>query len=69
MILKDDPDWPAEKIDSAMNGEKETTCILKNKIPIYIGYFTAWVEDTGEISFFPDVYEKDKSNASNLVME
>lgn len=69
VILKDDPDWPAEKIDTAMNGEKETTCILKNKIPIYIGYFTAWVEDTGEISFFPDVYEKDKSNPSNLVME
>lgn len=69
VILKDDPDWPEEKINDAMNGEKETTCILKNKIPIYIGYFTAWVEDTGEISFFPDVYEKDKSNSSNLVME
>ncbi|MEP7095062.1 MAG: L,D-transpeptidase family protein, partial [Flavobacterium sp.] len=71
VILKDDPDWPAEKINEAMNGEKETTCILKNKIPIYIGYFTAWVsEDTGEISFFPDVYEKDKqANKLNVVME
>ncbi|SNR23347.1 murein L,D-transpeptidase [Flavobacterium sp. ov086] len=58
-ILKDDPDWPVSKIDSAMSGEKETTCKLKNKIPIYIGYFTAWVSDDGEIGFYPDVYDRD----------
>ncbi|RZJ51854.1 MAG: L,D-transpeptidase [Flavobacterium sp.] len=60
-ILKDDPEWPVDKIDNAMNGEKETTCMLKKKIPIYIGYFTAWVNDEGEISFFPDVYGRDES--------
>lgn len=60
-ILKDDPDWPVDKIDQAMSGEKETTCKLKNKIPIYIGYFTAWVNDDGEIGFYPDVYDRDPS--------
>jgi len=60
-ILKDNPDWPVDKIENAMSGEKETTCMLKNKIPIYICYFTAWVNDeTGEISFFADVYDRDK---------
>jgi murein L,D-transpeptidase YcbB/YkuD len=58
-ILKDDPDWPAAKIDQAMSGQKETTCTLKNKIPIYIGYFTAWVSEDGEIGFYPDVYDRD----------
>lgn len=58
-ILKDDPDWPVDKINQAMSGEKETTCKLKNKIPIYIGYFTAWVTDDGEIGFYPDVYDRD----------
>ncbi|SFC64253.1 L,D-transpeptidase family protein [Flavobacterium phragmitis] len=60
-ILKDDPDWPVDKIDKAMSGEKETTCMLKRKIPVYIGYFTAWVQDNGEINFFPDVYSRDES--------
>ncbi|MBZ4036386.1 L,D-transpeptidase family protein [Flavobacterium sp. 17A] len=60
-ILKDDPDWPVEKIDKAMSGEKETTCMLKNKIPVYIGYFTAWVQDNGDIDFFADVYGRDDS--------
>ncbi|WP_163409030.1 L,D-transpeptidase family protein [Flavobacterium ajazii] len=73
VILKDDPDWTDQKIDVAMNGEKETTCILKNKIPIYIGYFTTWVnEETGEIYFYPDVYQKDKpqpEDAKSLVMD
>ncbi|MFH6998172.1 murein L,D-transpeptidase [Flavobacterium sp. FlaQc-57] len=59
-ILKDDPDWPVDKIDKAMSGEKETTCMLKTKIPIYIGYFTAWVNDDGEIGFYPDVYDRDQ---------
>jgi len=60
-ILKDNPDWPVDKIENAMSGEKETTCMLKNKIQIYICYFTAWVNDeTGEISFFADVYDRDK---------
>ncbi|PKB17036.1 L,D-transpeptidase family protein [Flavobacterium sp. 5] len=59
-ILKNDPDWSIEKIDNAMSGEKETTYELKNKIPVYIGYFTAWVsDDNGEISFFDDIYGKD----------
>jgi murein L,D-transpeptidase YcbB/YkuD len=60
-ILKDDPDWPVDKIDSAMSGEKETTCMLKRKIPVYIGYFTCWVQDNGEVNFFPDVYDRDQS--------
>jgi murein L,D-transpeptidase YcbB/YkuD len=65
-ILKDYPDWPIDRIDKSMSGEKETVCMLKNKIPIYIGYFTAWVNDAGEISFYKDVYDRD-SRLSTLL--
>jgi len=74
-ILKNDPDWSIEKIDSAMNGGKETSYELKNKIPIYMGYFTAWVsDDTGEINFFADIYGKDINaeqlqSSNSVVME
>ena len=66
LILKYDPDWPVERINNAMNGEKETTCILKKKIPVHIGYFTTWVNDSGEISFFNDIYERDDRLAELL---
>jgi murein L,D-transpeptidase YcbB/YkuD len=66
LILKDDPDWPIERINEAMKGEKETVCILKKKIPIHIGYFTAWVNDSGEISFYNDIYLRDDRLAELL---
>jgi murein L,D-transpeptidase YcbB/YkuD len=58
-ILENDPEWPVERIEEAMLGVKETPCILKKVIPIYIGYFTAWVGDSGEINFYFDIYQRD----------
>jgi murein L,D-transpeptidase YcbB/YkuD len=58
-ILKDDQSWTPKKIDAAMNGGKETTCSLKNKIPVYIGYFTALVDESGEFFLYEDVYNRD----------
>lgn len=34
--------------------------LLKNPIPIYIQYFTAEVDWSGKLNFFPDVYNRDK---------
>jgi murein L,D-transpeptidase YcbB/YkuD len=65
-ILKDDPSWTPEKIKEAMNSGKETWYTLKNKIPVYIGYFTAWVDDEGEIHFYDDIYKRDETLASLL---
>jgi murein L,D-transpeptidase YcbB/YkuD len=58
-ILKDDPNWTPAKVDAAMNSGKETSYSLKNKIPVYIGYFTALVNEQGEINFYQDVYDRD----------
>jgi murein L,D-transpeptidase YcbB/YkuD len=66
LILKDDPDWPITRINEAMKGEKETAYILKKKIPIHIGYFTAWVNDLGEINFYNDIYIRDERLAELL---
>nr|WP_315210920.1 L,D-transpeptidase family protein [uncultured Flavobacterium sp.] len=66
LILKDDPDWPIERINEAMKGEKETIYLLKKKIPIHIGYFTAWVNDSGEINFYNDIYIRDERLAELL---
>jgi L,D-transpeptidase YcbB len=59
-LLKEDPDWPVEKINEAMSGKEETPYILKSKIPIYIGYYTAWVHDDGQINFYTDIYDRDE---------
>jgi murein L,D-transpeptidase YcbB/YkuD len=58
-MLKDYPEWTQARIDEAMAGKEETTFKLPNKIPIYITYFTTWANDSGEISFYQDVYDRD----------
>lgn len=58
-MLQDYPEWTTEKIDKAMEGTEETTFKLPNKVPIYITYFTTWVNDSGEVCFYQDVYDRD----------
>ncbi|MDR7370833.1 L,D-transpeptidase family protein [Flavobacterium aquidurense] len=58
-MLQDYPEWTADRIDKAMDGSAETTFKLPNKVPIYITYFTTWVKESGEVSFFQDVYDRD----------
>jgi murein L,D-transpeptidase YcbB/YkuD len=65
-ILEDYETWTHKKIDAAMNASKESKVGLKKKIPVSIGYFTAWVDDQGEINFYKDVYEKDERLAALL---
>ena len=68
-ILKEDKNWTPEKIDAAMNLGKENIYVLKNKIPVYIGYFTAWVNNEGELNFFQDIYDRDERLAKLIFSE
>lgn len=65
-IMKNDKNWDAAKIQTAMNSGEESWYTLKNKIPVYIGYFTAWVDEDGVIHFYEDVYKRDAPLASLL---
>lgn len=66
MIMKNDPKWNPEKIETKMNGGDEYWYTLKNKIPVYIGYFTAWVDTEGVVHFYEDVYKRDEALATLL---
>lgn len=68
VIMEDDPKWNETKIDSAMHSGEEYWYTLKKKIPVYIGYFTAWVDDEGQIHFYEDVYHRDQK-LSELIFE
>lgn len=59
-IFENNPDWTANKIDAAMKSGKEKWASVNPKIPVYIGYFTAWVGESGEINFYEDIYKRDE---------
>ena len=58
-ILENDRNWTPQKIITAMDSGKELWYALKNKIPVYIGYFTAWVDENDAICFYKDIYDRD----------
>lgn len=66
-ILSDDAKWNAEKIDAAMNSGTEKWHTLNREVPVYIGYFTAWVDRSGHLNFYSDVYKRDGQLASLLI--
>lgn len=58
-LLRKDSTWTNEKIQKAMNSGKEQYVTLKNPVPVYIGYFTAFVDRKGKLNFRDDIYGHD----------
>ncbi|THU37082.1 murein L,D-transpeptidase [Niastella caeni] len=67
-MLRDDPNWTEEKITQAMASGKEQYVAVKNPMPVYITYFTAWVDRQGDLNFRDDIYNRDPQLA-NLLMK
>jgi L,D-transpeptidase YcbB len=60
-LLKNNPDWTPEKINAAMHKGVEKYVTLKNPVPVYIGYLTAFVDNKGRINFRDDIYMRDEA--------
>ncbi len=62
-VLRDQPEWTDAKIAEAMHAGTEKTVALKQPIPIYLVYFTAW-EENGALQDAPDVYGLDRRHTA-----
>ncbi len=60
-VLRDKPEWTADKINAAMNGDQTIQVNLDKPIPVLILYTTAVVEPDGELRFFRDIYKYDSA--------
>jgi murein L,D-transpeptidase YcbB/YkuD len=59
-LLRHDPSWTPEKIKGAMDSGKEQYVSLKNTVPVYLVYFTAFVDSKGKLNFRDDIYNRDQ---------
>jgi murein L,D-transpeptidase YcbB/YkuD len=59
-LLRDNPEWTAERITAAMNDAATDSRIvpLAKPVPVYFVYATAMAAREG-LRFFPDVYGHD----------
>ncbi|MFZ1633925.1 MAG: L,D-transpeptidase family protein [Chitinophagales bacterium] len=58
-LLRNDTTYTEQKIDSLYYLGRETYVKLEEKIPVYLVYFTAWVDTNGLIHFNRDIYGHD----------
>ena len=65
-LLRNDSEWPAQRIGDAITKGEETTVKLREKRPVMIAYFTAWVDANGRLNFRDDVYGHDAKLAKEL---
>ena len=62
-LLRDQPQWSEAKIAEAMASGTEQSVALKQPIPIYLVYFTAW-EEGGALKRVADVYGYDRRHGA-----
>jgi len=60
-VLREYPEWDEPSIGSAMHAGVEKHVKLKEKVPVHIVYFTAWVDENGGLHFQPDIYGYDSA--------
>jgi murein L,D-transpeptidase YcbB/YkuD len=65
-LLQDQTEWTDQRIDEAMNAAEEKWVTLKEPVPVFISYFTAWVDNDGLLNFRNDIYGHDKKMAEML---
>ena len=65
-LLRNNPEWTPEKINDAMYSGNEQTVRLKKPVPVIITYYTAWVDDNGQLNFRDDIYTHDHSLATKM---
>jgi L,D-transpeptidase YcbB len=63
-VLADRGGWTQPRITQAMHAQEEQTVKLKAPLPVHIGYWTAWVEQDGAVTFADDPYGLDRKHAA-----
>jgi murein L,D-transpeptidase YcbB/YkuD len=68
-LLRSDTTWTPQKIDSFMHLTKEKWVTINPTVPVYITYFTSWVDRFGKLNFRKDIYGHDAKMADKLFVK
>ena len=62
-LLRDRPEWDKQTVLDSIATRREKYITLKEKLPVYLVYFTAWADASGHPHFRDDIYGLDKKLA------
>ena len=59
LLLEGDPEWPESRMQEAIASGKTVRVSLPESIPMYLLYWTAFVDPQGGVNFRDDIYDWD----------
>ena len=62
-LLRNNPNWDLTSIQDTIAEHREKYITLKEKLPVYLVYLTAWADANGHAHFRDDIYGHDKALA------
>jgi len=62
-LLRNNPNWDQTAIEDTIAQRREKYITLKDKLPVYLVYLTAWADANGHAHFRDDIYNHDKALA------
>jgi murein L,D-transpeptidase YcbB/YkuD len=65
-VFRGDPRWRRERVERAIASGERIDVSLQRKLPVYLLYWTAWVDDEGTTHFRKDIYGHDRALAEAL---
>lgn len=68
-LLRADTAWTDARIDAAMDRKTELSVPIRPRVPVFIGYFTTWVDQDGRLNFRDDIYGHDAKLARELFVD
>src|SRR3712207_3403719 len=60
LVLEDHPEWTPERMQEAIDSGKTVRAGLEQPIPMYLLYWTSFVDEKGGIHFREDIYDWDQ---------
>jgi murein L,D-transpeptidase YcbB/YkuD len=64
-VLGDQQKWTPAVISATMRADTEQFVKLTAPLPVHLLYFTAVVNDRGDLVFFEDIYKLDQKQVSS----
>ena len=58
-VARDEPGMDRQKVDEILGSGNAVDIVLRQPVPVYFTYMTAWAEQSGRVEFRPDIYGRD----------
>lgn len=59
-FLLDRQNWSQERLAEVLASGQRQVVVLREPVPVYLVYLTAWAEEDGQVHFLEDIYGQDR---------